>query len=271
MLSWLELERRFREAEPGLERLSLQYQTSSIETYVGWQLSGVQHDQRVRKFELLCRLAGQQMEQCGSADRVVEGFVALESDPLGKWYRALRDISGESSPADFVAIMKDDTGQTIGHVSPGRVESVVGASANLCLLLETRCPVQEEASVERHSINISNSTVGFLNTGQVERVESISTHLETLQQTGETDVAEALKRLTEAIANSSELDACAKMDVLEQLDELSEQALFPSEQRAKSTFLKASVGAIAAAVNVAGSLTTVWATFGPTIQAYFKL
>ena len=112
----------------------------------------------------------------------------------------------------------------------GRVMNIGEASANLCLFLHAQYPLQVKESVSKNGINISNSNIGILNTGEIKDIHSISVNI----KSGAHEVAEAIKQITEAVSKSPDLTGTTRSMVLEQLEELSKQALIPIENQVKA-------------------------------------
>lgn len=120
-------------------------------------------------------------------------------------------------------------------------------------------------------IHLSNSTVGILNTGEIEDVQSISVNVSALAESGHAEMAKAIKELTEAVAASQELSVDERAYVLENLEELSKQALLPPNERAKSGVIKSLVTGVGASLSAAGGLAEVWSTWGEAIRTFFGL
>ena len=80
-------------------------------------------------------------------------------------------------------------------------------------------------------ISIKNSTIGILNTGQMQN--NIIVNIGKLNDSGLDEVAAAIHALTHAVAVSTELIDEVKSFTLEQLESLSEQALLPEKVRMK--------------------------------------
>lgn len=121
------------------------------------------------------------------------------------------------------------------------------------------------------NINITGSSIGMLNTGEIKDIQSISVNVDSLKQSGQTDVASALIALTEAIASSQEIDTSQRNDLLDQIEELSKQATLPPEKRAKIGIIKSLTAGIATGLAAAGGLAEVWSTWGPAIRTYFGI
>ncbi|HEX8609287.1 MAG TPA: hypothetical protein VF679_11660 [Pedobacter sp.] len=121
------------------------------------------------------------------------------------------------------------------------------------------------------TINLQNSTIGILNAGEIENVQSISVNVSSLVNSGHDEVAKALKELTEAVASSSEISPDERAYVLENLEELSKQAALLPGERAKSGVLKSVLSGVASTLGAAGGLAEVWSTWGSMIRAFFGL
>jgi hypothetical protein len=112
-----------------------------------------------------------------------------------------------------------------------------------------------------NNINIHRSVVGSVNTGVVERVDvAVSVAL----GEGQTEVAAALKAITEAVASSSALQKDQKDEALEILATLSEDLTSPPERRRKS-MAKTISARLATVLSVAADLTQLWAQYGPVL------
>jgi len=121
------------------------------------------------------------------------------------------------------------------------------------------------------SINISNSTIGILNTGEMEDIHSISLAVSTLAKSGETEIAESLKHITEALADSEDLSEQNRSEIIELLEELGTQAILSPQDRVNRSVIKALLSTIGSTLGAAGGLAEVWSTWGSAILAYFGL
>ena len=165
-------------------------------------------------------------------------------------------------------------------VVQGEVETLPDGSVRLHQRLRGQfshhAPVNEPTKVSfagkgEININISQSTIGILNTGEIEDVESIKFFVSSLCNSGNFEIADALKHLTEAVTDSQELSPRNRSEVLDQLTELGRQATSPQEQRSKPGVLNAIVKDVATILAGAGGLAKVWSTWGPSIKAFFGL
>jgi hypothetical protein len=82
-----------------------------------------------------------------------------------------------------------------------------------------------------NSINIRDSNVGVVNTGQLTQVDTAIT---TIARQGNAQLAAALKSLTEVVLANSALSSPAKKEAVEILSTLSGEATLPANQRKSS-------------------------------------
>jgi hypothetical protein len=140
--------------------------------------------------------------------------------------------------------------------------------------LNTSFPIRatiNQGDIHMNNINISGSTVGMLNTGNIQDVKNIDVNITSLINTGNEEVANALKKITEAVAENVDISDGDKSEILDQLNELSGQAAISPEKRAKPGVIKAIVKGLAASLGAAGGLAEVWTLTGKVICAYFGI
>lgn len=101
------------------------------------------------------------------------------------------------------------------------------------------------------------------------KVDTIHQTINQLQTSGKDDVAQALKALTDAVAGSKQLSAETQAEVLDQIDELGQQATLPADKRSKSGVLKAVVKGVEDTLTSAGELAAVWVQWGPILLHFF--
>jgi hypothetical protein len=119
-----------------------------------------------------------------------------------------------------------------------------------------------------NNIKIDGSVIGMLNAGSIQDVERIDVNVTTLAQSGNEEIAAALKSLTEAVASSQDLSVPQRTELLDQLNLVSGQAALTPENR-KAGIIKPVLSALATGLNAVGSLAQVWAVAGNVICAYF--
>lgn len=141
--------------------------------------------------------------------------------------------------------------------------------------LEHNLTPQLGATTPEHSetygttISFAGSTIGILNTGEIKTAGNLTVSIDRLAASGQQDLAEALKCLTEAIAKSHELTLSIRAEALEQLDELGRQATISPDKRAKPSVLRAVFQGLATTLGAAGGLAEVWSTWGTIIRKFF--
>ena len=118
-------------------------------------------------------------------------------------------------------------------------------------------------------IEISGSTVGMLNTGEIKQVETISVNVSTLANSDQSQqIAEAIKNLAETVTTSQEISEQERTEILEQLGLLSEQATLAPTER-KAGLIKPTLTALATTLSAFGGLAEIWSTWGTPIKAFF--
>ena len=114
-----------------------------------------------------------------------------------------------------------------------------------------------------NNISVEKSTIGTINTGTIQSLDNAITILSDQQQ-GE--LAEALKKFTEAIIQNTELTEAARKEVVESLSFLAEQLSKPRDER-KSTLVKTLFERIPTLLKTATDLVTLWKQIEPLILA----
>ena len=265
MKSWLEFEERFRRIVAPLQYLRIDFQWGAAGEH--WRLCGMSSNGLTRQFDTLAELAGLALLECAKAHVELLPLVAKEKEARHVWYRALKELTSEFK-FEFYGTQYQEDGSNAGNIYSGSISYVVEVSANLCLQLHAKYPLQiQEKQVTE--IRISNSTIGILNTGQIKNIESININIGKLNDVGSDEVANALKNITSSVAESTDLTADVKSNTLEQLESLSEQAVLPVNERSKPGVIKAVFTALNGTLAAAGSLAGIWSTWGGAIQKFF--
>ncbi len=118
-------------------------------------------------------------------------------------------------------------------------------------------------------ISLHDSSIGVLNTGEIRNIESISVSVTALSSKGYSEVANALKALTESVTRSAEMSPRERTELLDNLEELSRQAALAEKKRAKPAVIKSILLGISTTLAGVGGVAEVWSTWGPTIQRFF--
>lgn len=265
MKSWLEFEERFRRIAPSLQYQRIDFQWGTDGEY--WRLCGGATSTAARQFSGLAELSGLALIEAAKIYRELVAIVSQDNKPEHVWYRALKELSGEFKMGLF-GNYTDEDGNSKGHICTGSIENICEVSANFCLMLHGKHPSpNKEPSMSE--INITNSTIGVVNTGEINSIKSIAVNIGKLNNSGLVDVAAAINALADAVAVSAELTNDLKASTLDQLESLSQQALLPEQERMKTGILKALGIAVSSTMSAAGGLAEVWSTWGPSIQKFF--
>jgi hypothetical protein len=115
-----------------------------------------------------------------------------------------------------------------------------------------------------NNIHVENSTVGVINTGDVQTIDSVVSSAKTA---GNESLALALKNFTEAVLDSGDLQQDQKNDVIGQLAFLSQQAIAKTKQA--PSVIRSIVSGIERTVNGAASLVTLWPLLHAQFQPFF--
>jgi Mg-chelatase subunit ChlD len=104
-------------------------------------------------------------------------------------------------------------------------------------------------------VHISNSTISNLNLGNV--VGDLNSSIQQLSTEGRNDLAEALRKLTEVVGASEQMNDEVRKEVLEHLSIVSGEAAKPAGSRRMGP-LKTSLEAVKSGVALGTQLLTLW-------------
>lgn len=117
-----------------------------------------------------------------------------------------------------------------------------------------------------NNITIKDSTVGVVNTGYIGTVDSA---ISVLEDSGDKAAADALRKLSEEVANATQISAQVKNDVLELLSVLAAEAAAPKEQR-RSRAMLAMAESLATLLEGAAALSDLSTRYLPLIRGLFQ-
>lgn len=121
-------------------------------------------------------------------------------------------------------------------------------------------------NVTFNNLNIDRSSIGVVNTGNIGTVD---TAIGSLREKGHDEVAEALTNLTEAVAQSAEMQVSDRDTVLGLLSVLASEATLPKEQRRKGA-MSAIVEQVGKVLSIAGSVSQLWEKYGHILAGLFS-
>jgi hypothetical protein len=112
----------------------------------------------------------------------------------------------------------------------------------------------QSGGITLNNINVNNSEIGVLNTGNIENVDSTVT---VLKSEGNADLAAAVTALSEAVIKTTEITAEQKNQIIELLSTLAEEAVSPKEKQKKSV-VKALINQIGELLSGASTIMSLW-------------
>lgn len=116
-----------------------------------------------------------------------------------------------------------------------------------------------------HNIRVDNSTIGVINTGNIETVDVA---VSVLQNEGKREFAQALNELTTAVIRSTELQDMTKNQIVELLSLIATEATAPKERQRKGAMM-ALLSQLKDLLSVGVTLTQLWEKWGPVIRSIF--
>jgi hypothetical protein len=120
-------------------------------------------------------------------------------------------------------------------------------------------------TINNNHIAINNSQIGMLNTGNI---NSLNQTIDTLYTTSQKNLADNIKRFSEAVLIDKDLTDIQRTEIFESLDIVTRELLQEPENRKKSVagFL---LEKISSTIQVAASSLTIWEILQPLIQSSF--
>ena len=131
--------------------------------------------------------------------------------------------------------------------------------------LAVRANMNQQPNV---TYNFNNSPIAMANFGtQIGNISASLTAIGSNDQRSK-DFTTALKQLTEAVVNSTDLNEQQKKEALDALAFVGKQGEEPPEKR-QTGVLKPVLEAVPKLLSSASALVSLWHTFGPHITAFF--
>jgi hypothetical protein len=115
-----------------------------------------------------------------------------------------------------------------------------------------------------HNISVSNSVVGAINTGNVQRID---VNIDNIRQRGAggEKLAEDLKQFTQAIVDDKQLPEQEKRDAIEQMAFVTDQVQTKPAERNRGV-ISAVLSGINTAVSASNGLVTLWQHLHPMLH-----
>ena len=172
----------------------------------------------------------------------------------------------------IIALQQRHSGQHSRKFPAGSLDAVMKAAAMRATVLKTKINGEIQALAlegvlgmhrrDQPQVNISNSTIANLNLGTI--VGDLNGSIQILTTAGQTELAAALRKLTEAISTSVEV--ANKKEMIENLTHISEEAALPPEKR-KTGPLKAVMESLKTGVAVTSQLVALWQNVERALKA----
>lgn len=116
-----------------------------------------------------------------------------------------------------------------------------------------------------NNIIISNSVIGTVNTGYINTVDNC---ISVLSQSGEETLADAIKKISDAILQSKELNPTQKNELMEDMSVISEEAIKPKEDR-KTSVVRALIAHASQITSLANDITDLCQKWWLIVTAAF--
>lgn len=151
------------------------------------------------------------------------------------------------------------------NFAASQMEAVLGTPGTMPRYPERQIRIIKGGPVT--NINVTNSSIGVLNTGNLEIVDSAITILNGSQETK--SIADALSRLTNAITASDNLSVDKKNEALETLSVVAAEATASKEKR-KGSVVKQLLHHIPSIIETSAAAMEIWEKVGPSILSFFN-
>lgn len=126
--------------------------------------------------------------------------------------------------------------------------------------------IQAGTTTLNNNFNIDRSTIGVLNTGSIENLNSA---VNALNNAGDESLAAAFKTMTEVVANDPTITTSDKDKVLEMMSVLAAESTIAPEKRKKFAMkaILAEIGAVVAGIE---SVAKMWEDCRSVIESVFQ-
>lgn len=151
--------------------------------------------------------------------------------------------------------------ERVVNYQTANMETIAGVPAFLPRYPERK--VIKTGDITLNNIKIDNSTIGVLNTGNIETIDMAVT---SLRQTGNEEISKGITELSEAIIRNNEINDETKNQVIEILSVIATEATAPTEKRRKS-IIKPLINELSTLISGISSLSQLWRNIQPIIES----
>jgi len=131
----------------------------------------------------------------------------------------------------------------------------------------TKMPVLVSGgTINNNHIAINNSQIGVLNTGNI---DNLNQTIDSLYSASQAELAENVKKFSEAILSENKLTKEQQGEILESLDVVTKE-LFQKPENRRNTVAKTLMNGISGLMGFAANSATVWQVLYPLLQKFFK-
>lgn len=166
----------------------------------------------------------------------------------------------------MIAIENEQLEKQLNYLAD-EMEFAVGLPGVLPRYPKRQVKILQGGKIVLNNIRVSESTIGVLNTGNLEILDSAITVLN--QDTSTREVSAAISKLVNAIAGSAELSPEKKNEALEILGVIASEVTIPKEKR-RNKVVGALLSALPTAIQTVASLMQIWQSVEPIIKPYFQ-
>jgi hypothetical protein len=157
----------------------------------------------------------------------------------------------------------------VSHLNFIEQQLYVG-QGGLLPLKQAAIPQPPNAPINLNSFNqikVSDSSVGFINTGTLYNIE---TSIRVMQQRGDQELANAIKKLTQAVIDNKEVSDSLKESIVEQLEFILTEALSSKDNRRKGV-IKTIISSLGQSLQTFAALVTIWNGVEPLLKTFFGI
>jgi hypothetical protein len=165
----------------------------------------------------------------------------------------------------MLAIQNDQLERQMNYATE-QMEAIVGLPGILPHYPQRKVNIIQGATVALNNINVTNSNVGVLNTGNLEIVDSAITQLN--QDADAAGVSNAISQLANAIVASNELSSEKRNEAIEILGVIASEATAPKDKR-RGAVIKSLLPTLGTIIQSGAGLIQIWQAVLPVITTFF--
>lgn len=256
MLSWKELEEEFFKLRDTLQSSRIDFQWGDSGEY--WRIAGGVHEAVAQRFKQLACIAGEKLLEVDQVKNYEE--IINENDPEIRWYKGVKKFFDNSFKFKFYGTIRDDNNKAVGHIYTGSLNNIAEYSSNLCLkmILEEK-DNKKNVSITNstlifNNIKVDRSVIGAINTAEVKQIDIAMSEI---KNSGNEELAKAVKEFTEAFISESKLNKKTKNQIIELISFLTKQSLLGKEKR-QNSIIKAILPRVESLISTIPLLVSLW-------------